>query len=111
MTESSPRRAPVDLSPTGWPHQVSLDPIAEVDRLFILRVRAAMGHETARSLAERAGLSHGTLNNLLAGKAWPTLSTIARLERALAVDLWPGRAESGSDPTNESGRPGDPPGS
>lgn len=91
MTESHQRRAPVDLSPTGWPQEAASDPIAEVDRRFILRVRAAMGQETARSLAERAGISHGTLNNLLAGKAWPTLSTIARLERALATDLWPGR--------------------
>lgn len=56
-----------------------------------------MGQETARSLAERAGISHGTLNNLLAGKAWPTLSTIARLERALATDLWPGRVLSDHD--------------
>ncbi|MGN7222402.1 helix-turn-helix domain-containing protein [Curtobacterium flaccumfaciens] len=109
MTESSTHRAPVDLSPAGWPHVQASDPFAEVDRLFVLRVRAAMGKETARSLAERAELSHGTVNNLLAGKAWPTLQTIARLERALASDLWPGRPLPGIDDDQSTARAADSP--
>jgi hypothetical protein len=35
-------------------------------------------------------VSHVTILNVLAGRAWPDLSTIARLEVALGVALWPG---------------------
>ena len=30
---------------------------------------------------------------ILAGEAWPDLATIAKIERGLGEDLWPGRIE------------------
>lgn len=38
-------------------------------------------------------MTHGSLNQVLAGSVWPDLLTIAKLEGTLGVDLWPGRIE------------------
>ncbi|MGE6728894.1 hypothetical protein [Streptomyces niveus] len=35
-------------------------------------------------------MSRLAIANVLAGKVWPDLLTIARLEKALDRDLWPG---------------------
>ncbi|KIF04239.1 hypothetical protein PL81_19815 [Streptomyces sp. RSD-27] len=42
-------------------------------------------------LSRRSGVSRLTIANVLAGKVWPDLLTVASLERALDCDLWPGR--------------------
>ena len=43
-----------------------------------------------RSLGEQAGVSHATISRLLRGMVLPDLGTLARLEAALRVGLWPG---------------------
>jgi transcriptional regulator with XRE-family HTH domain len=55
-----------------------------------MRLRDGIGERSIRSVATAAGVSHVTILNVLAGRAWPDLSTIARLEIALGVPLWPG---------------------
>jgi len=44
-----------------------------------------------RAAAQPAGMDPTSLSRLLTGKVVPDLGTIAGLEQALAVDLWPGR--------------------
>ncbi|WIB67440.1 helix-turn-helix transcriptional regulator [Curtobacterium sp. MCBD17_035] len=58
-----------------------------------LRTRAALEGRSIRAVAQAAGVSHVTLINVLSGRAWPDLTTIAKLELALEVDLWPGRPD------------------
>jgi hypothetical protein len=85
------RALPVQLADEPWPERASTDPHAEVARQFALNVRKAMGTRSIRSVAAEAGVGNVTLLNILAGKAWPDLATIARLEAGLNTDLWPGR--------------------
>jgi transcriptional regulator with XRE-family HTH domain len=76
------------VSPSPWPNEPSSDRLTEVARQFVLRVREEIGTQSIRSVASRAGMSHATLLNVLAGRAWPDLATIARLEFALDADLY-----------------------
>ena len=39
--------------------------------------------------ADAASMSQGALYNVLSGRAWPNSSVVARIERNLAVVLWP----------------------
>lgn len=55
------------------------------------RVADAIGEQTLRSVAREAGLDHTTVRALIEGERWPDLITIARLEQALDVRLWPER--------------------
>jgi DNA-binding phage protein len=81
------RQHPVELCPAPWPDVESEDPLGEIGRRFVLRVREAINDKSIRSVARDAGLSHATLDNVLAGRTWPDLATIGRLELALGVPL------------------------
>jgi hypothetical protein len=65
--------------------------MAEVARRLVNNVEREIGARSIRSVAEAAQLDHSTLLSLLRGRSWPDLVTIARLERGLDADLWPGR--------------------
>lgn len=84
------RASPVELAPAGWPAGPSEDPHVELARLFNLRLRAAIGLQSARSVALAAGITHTALNRILAGETWPDMLSISKLEWSLGVDLWPG---------------------
>lgn len=58
---------------------------AEVAR----RLANAMEGQSLRATAREAGLDHTTVRALVEGVRWPDLITIARLEQALGVRLWP----------------------
>ncbi|MET0714899.1 MAG: helix-turn-helix transcriptional regulator [Mycetocola sp.] len=83
------RELPEALS-DGWPHMPSADPIGEVARQFALNVEAAIGERSVRAAARDVGVDHATIRALIAGKSWPDLATIAKLERGFGVNLWPG---------------------
>jgi hypothetical protein len=83
------RARPVELAPAPWPDVASGDPVGESARIFAVNLRAALGVRSVRSVAADAGLSHVTLLNVLAGRVWPDLATIARLERSLGVPIYP----------------------
>lgn len=83
----SARERPVDLAPAPWPDVHSEDPLGEIGRCFVVRLRAAMGERSVRSVANAAGLHHATLDKVLAGTAWPDLSTIGRLQITLGTQF------------------------
>lgn len=84
------RLLPAQLAGVPWPDVPADDPLAEVARQFVSNVRAAMDGRSIRAVAAECGIGNVTLSNVLAGKAWPDLATIARLERGLGAELWPG---------------------
>jgi len=83
-----PRATPAELAPEPWPEAASDDPVAEAVRRFVIRLKAEIGDRSVRSVASIANVDHGALLRVLAGKTWPDLATLARLEIALHADLW-----------------------
>ena len=84
------RESPFELT-ESWPDVPSTDPAGEKARLFVLNLRGAIGERSVRSVAKDADLDEGTVRRVLAGAAWPDLHTIARIEQALGVSLYPGK--------------------
>lgn len=80
----------------GWPEVPAVDPTAEVARQLAQNLRAAIGDRSVRSAARDTDVDHATISAILNGKTWPDLYTIAKLERGLGADLWPGRIGSES---------------
>lgn len=83
------RDRPVELAPAPWPDIASEDPVGEVARRFVVNLRRAIDSKSLRSVAVMSGVSHVTIINILSGRVWPDLATIARLEYGLGVSLWP----------------------
>lgn len=67
------------------------------------RLKEAVGERSLRSVARDSGLSVGTVANVVAGRSWGDLVTVARLERALDVELW-GREHCNAHTTGSSKR-------
>ncbi|MET9041774.1 multiprotein-bridging factor 1 family protein [Streptomyces sp. NPDC059687] len=66
---------------------------ARVAQALAVRLQAAIDQKgwSVAQLSRSSGVARFTISKALAGEAWPDLLTIANLERALGVDLWPGR--------------------
>lgn len=66
----------------------------------------AMAHQriSANALAQKSGVNRQVITNVLNGSVWPDLLTIADLEGALGVLLWPDHTQWRIP---EPGRPGD----
>lgn len=78
----------------SWPNgglTADAPPEAHVARTIVKRLHTALGERSVRSLAAEADLAHTTVYDLLAGRTYGDVITIARLEAALAVRLWPER--------------------
>ena len=60
--------------------------------MFAFNLKAAIGDRSLRAAAAATGVDHTTILRILDGQAWPDLYTIARLERGLGAQLWPGIA-------------------
>ena len=96
----SPRRSFTSPASTSakWPTEPCHDPAAEKIRLFVVNLREALRLDepdttwTLRSLARHVGMDDTLLSDLIAGKSWPNSMTIAQLEVALDVALWPEHA-------------------
>lgn len=52
-------------------------------------LEAGMGERSIRELGRLTGISHTTIAGVLNGTRWADLVTIAKLEEALDVRLWP----------------------
>jgi lambda repressor-like predicted transcriptional regulator len=66
---------------------------ARVAQALAGRLQAAIEKKgwSVAEVSRRSGVARYTIAKALAGEAWPDLLTIANLENALDVDLWPGR--------------------
>lgn len=93
MARNRDLRAPATYAKQGeWPEGSLLEPsLAEYARQFTLNLRAAIGSRSLRDVAASAGLSHVTLVGIIRGDRWPDTLTLAKLEEALDVELWPRR--------------------
>ena len=54
-----------------------------------VNLHEAMGERSLRELGRAAGIHHTTIRAILMGERWADLVTIAKLEQALGVRLWP----------------------
>ena len=85
-------------------------PSASLAQGIASRLRAALDHNhtdglepsTATDAAEAANLSPTTVTNILNGKTWPDIDTIARLEHALDTDLWGNEHRKRNDENDEN---------
>lgn len=77
--------------PAGaWPHNLPADTPAQVRLAAAVAVRldAARKPLSYRDAETATGISHQTIHNIVNGKTWPDLHTIALLERGLEEQLW-----------------------
>ncbi len=80
------------LSRGSWPHgplTSDAPPEARVARAITIELDAAMRGRSPRSVAADAKLAHTTVYDLLKGRTYGDVITIARLEAALQRSLWP----------------------
>ena len=64
-------------------------PYAVVTAEVVRRYRAAAGGRSLRSVATAAGIDPTSLSRMLSGETVPDVHTVAVLEAALDVALWP----------------------
>lgn len=83
-----PRAAPA-AGVEGWPERHVDDVDVEHVRRIALALREAIGDRSIRSVASEVGVGHQALSDLLAGRTWPEVATVARIERGLGCRLWP----------------------
>ncbi|MFE0102959.1 helix-turn-helix transcriptional regulator [Streptomyces sp. NPDC059009] len=103
----APREAARD--PEAWPDAVIDDVAAAVVQTIARRLAAALTEHgwSRRAAADHLGVNRQTIGDVLDGRTWPDVATIARLEAGLNTPLWPPlarrqrcshRCQSPSDP-------------
>ncbi|QKV92952.1 helix-turn-helix transcriptional regulator [Streptomyces sp. NA02950] len=102
-------RPPRELArdPEAWPDAILGDQAAVVVQ-DIARGLAAALEKQGRSLRQAAagsGVNRQAIADLLAGRCWPDIATVARLENFLAVPLYP---PHGGTPIAHQNRPSRP---
>ncbi len=85
-------RRPVEYIVSGdWPFASLSGPrLVSYAQLFARRLHHAVGDRSIREVARTANLSNSTLLAVMGGTRWPDMVTVAKLEEALDIDLWPG---------------------
>lgn len=87
------KRPPRDLAdnPESWPHAVIDDPAASVVQAIARALTAALEapRRSLREVAVGSSVNRQAIADLLAGRCWPDIATIARLENFLARPLYP----------------------
>ena len=76
-----------DCFPDGY-FRTGTPPEVYLAAALAIRLKHRIGNESIRYVAKKADLSPQTILNILNGKSWPDLRTIARLETALGARLW-----------------------
>ncbi|MEU1394048.1 MULTISPECIES: helix-turn-helix transcriptional regulator [unclassified Nonomuraea] len=87
-------RSPRDLAedPENWPHaDLSGHPAAAVVQAIAAALAGVMAEQglSFRHLAVKSGVNRQTVNDLVVGRCWPDVATVAQLEAGLAIRLWP----------------------
>lgn len=77
--------------PEAWPDRPSADLGAEAVREVSRSLAAAITDRglSLRGASAASGVNRQAIADLLAGRSWPDVATVARLGVALDVDLWP----------------------
>lgn len=83
-----PRNPPAE-GLDDWPQGRAVEPDVEHVRRIAETLANEVEGRSIRSVAAQAGITHQALADLLAGRTWPEVITIARIERGLGVRLWP----------------------
>ncbi|MFJ9851164.1 helix-turn-helix domain-containing protein [Streptomyces sp. NPDC101150] len=85
----SPRQMAGD--PESWPEQPLADPAAEAVRLIAAALEGALAERgvSLRAAAAGSGVNRQAIADLLAGRSWPDVATVARLAAFTQVHLWP----------------------
>lgn len=90
-----PRPAPNTGAGPDWLAEQFSDPVPETARLFASNLKAAVrerfGEMSPREVAAELGVDHNSLRKVLAGKSYPDLVFIVKVETKLNKRLWPGR--------------------
>ncbi|MEV6986877.1 helix-turn-helix transcriptional regulator [Sphaerisporangium sp. NPDC051017] len=89
--------APRDLAedPQAWPHaNLGRHPAAAVVQQIAAALAGVLAERrlSLRGLAAASGVNRQSISDLLAGRSWPDVATIALLETTLAARLWPDNA-------------------
>ncbi|MFI6940379.1 multiprotein-bridging factor 1 family protein [Streptomyces sp. NPDC050418] len=91
-----------------WPYAVmEPDIAAQVAQAVGRSLLEAMTRQelSANTLAKKSRVNRQVIAHVLAGKAWPDLMTVARLENALGVMLWPRHVDWPADGEGRSVEP------
>ncbi|MEU1790747.1 helix-turn-helix transcriptional regulator [Streptomyces sparsogenes] len=85
----SPRQLTSD--PEAWPEHPSPDPGAEAVRQIARTLGQALADQglILRAAAAGSGVNRQAIADLLAGRSWPDVATIARLNAFTRIRLWP----------------------
>ncbi|GGL33689.1 helix-turn-helix domain-containing protein [Planomonospora parontospora] len=86
--------APRELAedPQAWPNaDLTPHPAAAVVQAIAATLAGILVERrlSLRGLAAASGVNRQSIADLLAGRSWPDVATIALLETALAARLWP----------------------
>ncbi|WP_338683776.1 helix-turn-helix transcriptional regulator [Streptomyces acidiscabies] len=92
------RRPPRELArdPETWTEADLSDPAAAAVQHIARTLASAMSGRglSLRGLAETSGVNRQAIADLLAGRSWPDVATVARLGAALGTPLWPRTARN-----------------
>lgn len=91
---SARSRAPRECArdPEAWPHAVVVDDVAAaVVQTIARRLADALTERglSRRGAADLLGVNRQTIADVIEGRCWPDVATIARLETGLNTPLWP----------------------
>ncbi|PYC82680.1 hypothetical protein C7C46_10010 [Streptomyces tateyamensis] len=86
-------RPPRELTedPEAWPQLASGDIGAEAVRVIACRLAQSLAERrlSLRQAAAGSGVNRQAIADLLAGRSWPDVATVARLEAFTGARLWP----------------------
>ena len=91
MAKEEPRPAPADQVPAGaWPDNLPDDtpPQVQLAAAVAIRLDEARRPLSYQDTEGATGVSHQTIHNIVNGRTWPDLHTIALLENGLEARLW-----------------------
>ncbi|MEX2973081.1 XRE family transcriptional regulator [Streptomyces sp. C184] len=87
------KRPPRDLAdnPETWPNATINDPAASVVQAIARALAAALDarKRSLREVSMGSAVNRQAIADLLAGRCWPDIATVARLENFLSVPLYP----------------------
>ncbi|WP_326611829.1 helix-turn-helix domain-containing protein [Streptomyces scopuliridis] len=86
-------RSPRELTdnPEAWPEKPSADVAAEAVRLIARTLTLVLNDQglSLRTTAAGSGVNRQVIADLLAGRSWPDVATVARLAHFTGATLWP----------------------